>query len=434
MAFFRHDGSLRGLLAAACLVLAAGVAPAAERQVLLVAAIDGYADLKSQLSWFGRQIDNPGLTPMVEALINLSTQGRGLAGLDLNRPLGIVVTSDGADIAAHAFVPVNDLDKLLASLQAVTGPVTKEGDRRRATLPSGIRLSITERDGWAAVAPAGLEAPPVDPTPLLAAVARDYTLGIEAFPGRMSDGVRRQFEAMVEQGAADAAAQGQPVDGASIGAFLDSLRQTESLALGLAIDDSNGTVFLENRSVALPGSVSAAAVATLAQGTLTVGVPPLAAGNKPAIRGHVAQAIPEQARAGFLTTLDQLLPREAGDPLTRTISRVVYDVLSATLAAGALDAALAVDTTAATKEKPLPAFTAGVRVRDGKALEQQVKKAFGAAGGVLPGVTARFDTGKAGPATLHTVSFDVADEDLAERIGKSLDFTLAVAPDGWTLR
>jgi hypothetical protein len=322
---------------------------------------------------------------------------------------------------------VTDLDKLLASLQGIIGPATTDGDVRRVTLPSGIKLSIAARDGWAVIAPSALEA--TDAAPLLAALATTYTVGIEAFPSRMSDAVRKQLEAALDQAAAASAAQGQPMDPGALKAALGGLRQTEALSLGFGIDDTAGEVFLENRAVSLPGSVSAAAFEAAGRGTLTAGTPPLTAGERPALRGYIAQAIPDEARAQFLEALDQTLPREADDPLTRTVSRLVYDLLSATLAAGGIDAALAVDTSQAARDKPLPEVTASVRVKDGAALEKQVKQAFSAGGATLAGVKPRFDVGKAGPATLHTISVDVADEALAERIGKSLDLTLAVAPN-----
>ncbi|MFM8498099.1 MAG: hypothetical protein ACKOEM_21650, partial [Planctomycetia bacterium] len=418
---------LAGLLAAACLSAAAGSARAADRQVLLVAAVDSYADLKKQLAWFGTQIGSPGLAAMVESLIMLSTQGRGVAGLDVQRPLGIVVTSDGADVAAQGLVPVKDLDKLLTSFQAVIGPAATKGDAREVTLPSGVRLTITERDGWALVTPAALGS--ADAAPLLAALSKAYTVGIEAFPSRMSDGVRKRLEAVLDEAAAASAAQGQPMDPAALKAALGGLRQTESLAVGLAIDPEAGAVFVENRTVAVPGSAAAAASAAAAQGTLTVGTPPLAGGDRPALRGYVAQSIPEATRAEFLEALDQTLPREAQDPLTRTVSRLVYDLLAGAIAGGGLDAALAVDTSGATKDQPLPALTAGVRVKDGAALERKVKEAFTAGGPALAGVKTTFDTGKAGPATLHKISIALPDDTLAARLGGSIDLTLAVAPN-----
>jgi hypothetical protein len=418
---------LAGLLAAACLSPAAGSARAADRQVLLVAAVDSYADLKKQLAWFGTQIGSPGLAAMVESLIMLSTQGRGVAGLDVQRPLGIVVTSDGDDVAAQGLVPVKDLDKLLASLQAVIGPVQKDGATREIVLPSGVQLAITERDGWAVVTPAALDS--ADATPLLAALSKAYTVGIEAYPSRMTEAVRKKLEAALDQAAAASAAQGQPMDPAALKAALAGLRQSESLALGLAIDPEEGAVFVENRAVAIPGSVSAAASAAAAQGTLTVGTPPLAGGDRPALRGYVAQSIPAATRAEFLEALAQTLPRDADDPLTRTVSRLVYDLLSAAISAGGIDAALAVDTSGATKERPVPNVTAGVRVEDGAALERQVKQAFAAGGPALAGVKTTFDAGKAGPATLHTISIALPDETLAARLGGSVDLTLAVAPN-----
>ena len=421
---------LGGLVSLACVV--APTARAAERQVLLVAAADSYADLKRQLAWIGPQIDNPGLAAMVESLLMLSTQGRGLAGLDVKRPLGLVVTSDGTDIAVHGFVPVKDLDKLLTSLQGVIGPAERAGDARRIALPSGLALTITERDGWAVIGQAARDdrpAPaPGDPTPLVAKVAADYTLGVEAYPSRMSAEVRRKLEAALDQAAAASAAQGQPMEPAAVKAVLASLGQTESLALGIGIDDERGKVFVENRSAAIPGSTSAAVSAASATGTLTVGTPAGAADEPPAIRGYIAQSIPETARAEFLEALDQTLPRDADDSLTRTVSRLVRDLLGAALSAGGIDAALTIDTSTATKEKPLPSLTAGVRVNDGAALERQVKQAFGA-GAAIPGVKTAFDVGKAGAASLHRVSIDVADDELADRIGDSLDLTLAVAPN-----
>lgn len=431
----RSINTLRGWLAAACsLACLASTATgsralAAERTVLVVAACDSYGDLKKQLGWLGNQIDNPGLAGMLESVLLLATQGRGLAGLDVQRPLGAVVTSNGTDLAVHGFVPVKDLDKLLSSLQGVTGPVEADGDARRITLPNGLPFEITERDGWAVIAPAGMPGGAFDPAPLLAAVAKTYTLGFEAFPSRMSDAVRKQIESAIEQAAATSAAQGQPVDADALKAGLASLRQTESLAVGLAIDNENNAVFLENRNVALPGSLSAQAIAASDKGTLTVATPAAADGKTAAIRGYVAQSVSEEARAQVLEALDQTLPRDSNDPLTKTLASLLRELLSATLTTGGIDAAVAIDTTAASEQAPLPAVTAGVRVKNGAALEQQVKKAFGGAAALPAGVSVKFDTGKAGTANLHTIAVDLGDSPAADRIGKSLDLTLAVADE-----
>ena len=131
--------------AAAATLCAGGLAPsahAAERTVLAVVTCDSYADLKKQFGWLGAQVGQPGLAGMLESVLLMATQGRGLAGLDVKRPLGAVLTTDGNDIAVHGFVPVKSLDKLLDSLQAVTGPTEQSGDTRSLTLPNGIALDV----------------------------------------------------------------------------------------------------------------------------------------------------------------------------------------------------------------------------------------------------------------------------------------------------
>ena len=203
---------------------------------------------------------------------------------------------------------------------------------RRIVLPSGLPLEITARDGWAVIAPGGMPGAAVDPTAVLDAVAKTYTLGIETFPGRMSDAVRERIEAAIDQTAAVSAAQGQPVDADALKAGLASLRQTESLALGLGIDDASGHVFVENRMLAMPGSISAAAFGAAGRGTLTVATPAAADGGSPAVRGYVAQTVAEASRAKVLESFDRAVPPGSDDPLTKVIAGLVRELLRATLA------------------------------------------------------------------------------------------------------
>lgn len=421
-------GTLAWLAVAISVTTGGGRAVAADRTVLLTVACDSYADLKKQLGWLGAQIDNPGLAAMLESVLLMATQGRGLGGLDIRRPLGAVVTSDGTDLAVHGFVPVKDVDALLGSLQAVIGPVEAPKDGvRRVTLPSGVDLAIRERDGWALIAPFGLETEAVDASPLLAAIANDYTLAIEGHPSRMSDAIRRRLLEAVDQAAAASAAQGQRMDSAPIKAAVESLRQTESLSLGLAIDPEAGNVFLENRSLAVPGSASAAILAAAGTGTLTVATPAAVDSAAPAIRGYLAQSVSEEDRRQFMETLDQTLPTNADDPITRTIASLLRSILSASLASGGIDAAIAVDTTAANADKPLPAVIAGMRVKNGVGLEQQVKQAFGPGGAASKGVSCQFDAGKAGAANLHRIGVDLKGTPAVDLLGDSLDLTLAVS-------
>ncbi len=411
-------------------------AHAAERTVLAVVTCDSYVDLKKQAGWLGGQIGQPGLAGMLESVLLMATQGRGLAGLDIKRPLGAVVTTDGGDIAIHGFVPVKSLDKLLDSLKAVTGPTEASGETRSLTLPSGIPIDMVERDGWAIVSPRGFEVEAVDPTPLFAPLSENYTLGLELFPHLLPEGLRQQLRMLIEQGAAAAGEQGQQFDARALAAALDGLADTESLALGIAIDSEKERLFIENRTMAVPGSPMAQAMEGSDKGQSTIPMPPVADGKRPAVSAHLVQAVPEASRREVLNLLDVALPATSVDPLTKTLAVLLREALSSVLATGGIDAAVTIDTDDLGGKdggKPLPAVTAGVRVKDGAALENRVKQSFGGLKGgqqpLPPGVNVFFDSGKVGATNLHTISVDLTGTEAAKRLGKSLDLTLAIAPD-----
>jgi hypothetical protein len=130
-----------------------------------------------------------------------------------------------------------------------------------------------------------------------------------------------------------------------------------------------------------------------------------------------------------METLDQTLPANADDPITRTIASLLRSILSASLATGGIDAAIAVDTSAANADKPLPSLIAGMRVKNGVGLEQQVKQAFGPGGAASKGVSCQFDAGKVGAANLHRIGIDLKGTPAVDLLGDSLDLTLAVSDD-----
>jgi hypothetical protein len=81
--------------------------------------------------------------------------------------------------------------------------------------------------------------------------------------------------------------------------------------------------------------------------------------------------------------------------------------------------------------KAMPAVTAGMKVKDGRALEADLKAALGAKDSLPEGVTVKFDAGKAGAANLHVVTIDLADdgdERFVRSFGQKLPVTLGVTP------
>lgn len=420
----------------AAAVLAGGVwtaARAAEPTVLGIVAVDGYADLKKQLGWLGGQIGQPGLAAVAESLLMVATQGRGLAGLDVSRPLGAIVTANGPLPLVHGYVPVKNLDKLLESLQGTLGPAERDGDTRRVTLPSGVAVEFVEKDSpngaWAIAGLPGMPTTIDDPMPLLERVVGPFSIGVNLFPSVMPEPIRQQLEMILDQAAAAAAAQGQEIDPATVRGFIANLAETESFAIGMAIDAAEKQVFVETSSAQVEGSMTARSMAAASEGVLTVGSPATVDGRRPMLRGHVVQKVSAEIQAQITKSFDAALEQEADDRLVASLGGAARSLLAAMLGTGGVEAALSVDAAGATAAKPLPELTLGMRIKDGKALEARLKELFGRRDALPAAIKVAFDTGTAGAATLHTITLDLDGTPAEEQLGGTVDLTLAVAPE-----
>jgi len=390
------------------------------RKVLAVVAIDSYGDLKQQLTWIGPHVDNPGLAAMLESVLLLSTQGKGLNGLDVKRPLGVIVTSANDDIGIHAAIPVKDLEKLLGSLQGSTGPIEKDGDVRRLTLPSGQDIEIREQDGWAVIGQRGQEFDIADPAKLLAPLVTDYTLAIETHPSVMPESLRALIAAGIQQMAAASANQGRPVDAEALQTALAGLSGVETLTIALALDPEENAVFIENKVIAVNGPKASSSASSL-----TVATAATQDGGLPALSAHAVQPLNDSQRRQIVAMLDGALP-QGNDKTMQIVATVVRGLVDAMADAGGLDAAVTVDTSVAGQ---LPLITAGAHIGDGPKLEKQVKELFGPGSALPKEVKATFDSGKVGKANLHTVTIDVSATPAAGIVGPAVELTLAVTPD-----
>jgi hypothetical protein len=390
------------------------------RKVLAVVAIDSYGDLKQQLTWIGPHIDNPGLAGMLESVLLLSTQGKGLNGLDVKRPLGVIVTSANDDIGIHAAIPVKDLEKLLGSIQGSTGPIEKDGDIRRLTLPSGQDIEIREQDGWAVIGQRGQEFDIADPSKLLSPLVTDYTLAIETHPAVMPESLRALIAAGIQQMAAASANQGRPVDAQALQTALAGLSGVETLTIALALDPAENAVFIENKVIAVNGPKAGSSASSL-----TVATAATKDGGLPALSAHAVQPLNDSQRRQIVAMLDGALP-QGNDKTMQIVATVVRGLVDAMADAGGLDAAVTVDTSVAGQ---LPLITAGAHIADGPKLEKQVKELFGPGSAIPKEVKAKFDSGKVGKANLHTVTIDVSATPAAGIVGPAVELTLAVTPD-----
>jgi len=401
---------------------------AAEPEVIAVVAVDGYADLKQQVRWIGTLVGNPALDGFAESFIMMATQFKGLAGLDVDRPAGIVVTTTDGAPAVNGFVPVKDLSKLLAALVGIVGPAEKADGGWRLAPAGGMPLQVVEKNGWAIFSAAGGSSPLADPSTALDPLVKSFTLGAQVFPSRMPENLRALLRKGIEQAADQAAAQGRPVDREMLIAALDNLKTTESLSLGANIDMDQKRVYVESLTTMVPGSIAADLWTDIGKAEATVGGAKADDGKPLAMQAHHAQAVPDAARAALEIGLAQAMPDANADPLSRAAFGVVRDVLTAMLDAGGIDAGISLDTSVTTADRLLPAFTAGMRIKDGAALEEAVKARLGKGDALPPNVKVAFDAGKEAGANLHRITVDLAGLPNADKFGNAVELTLAVTP------
>ncbi|MFM7109186.1 MAG: hypothetical protein ACKOZU_11435 [Planctomycetaceae bacterium] len=413
---------LRFAVAVVAIVLSAAGLRAFAADVVAVVACDPYADLKKQIRWVGTLIGQPQLDALAESPLMFATQFKGLAGLDVSRPIGLVVTAAGDAAAVHAYVPVKDIDRLLDSLSGMLGPVEQADGVRRVSPPGAMPLDIVEKDGWAIVGPPGAAAPVADPTESFAGIVKQFALGVQAFPSRMPEGMREQLQAQIDQAAAAQGATG-------MAAAVESLNEVEGITLGLAIDTERDQVSIETRSSMTAASPAGRALAEMAKGATTVATPATSDGKPAALALHLAAAVPEARRREVIDGLAAVRAEDGADAASTTAMSILREALTAMIEAGGYDASLAIDTSVVTDEMAVPAVTAGMKVKDGRGLEAAIKKLFAGAGEV-PGLATKFDAGEAAGAKLHRLTL----KDTGLPGVDAIDVTLAVAPTyAWLL-
>lgn len=419
------------ILIAAAVAWGPPSAATAAPEPIAVLACDAYADLRSQLTWVGEQVGNPTLAGFAESFILLATQGKGLAGLDVKRPVGVTLTSEGGAVPTiHGLVPVKDLDRLLGAIQGMTGPVDEaEGGVQRISPPGSPPIEITERDGWAILSQAGSPADVGDPLEVIEPLTKDYTLALELFPARMPAEMRDRLRGAIDQAARVAEAQGQPMDDAVLRGVIDNLDVIESLLIGLAVDTPNADIHLDV-TARLVGDANPAANWGAADGRAgSIAAPPTADGKAAALRGHYVAEVPAGSEGVVRAGLDQALDSANDDPATAVVKELLRDAVAAMLDTGAIDAGFTVDTSAADDASPIPAITIGMKVKDGAAFEQRVKERLGKADALPADVKVAFDTGRHAGATLHELTLDTASIPGGGQVVDRVTVTLAIAPE-----
>jgi len=379
------------------LFFVAGTAPltmtrAAEETptVLAVAACDSFAEIREQCAWLGGLIGFPVLGGLPDTYAMLITGGKGLKGLDVERPVGVVVTVDGETPSIHGFLPTTDSDVLMETLSGV---------------PFRSMVDMTGAGEWVVVTLKGQPVSIQDPQTLLTSITDKFSFGMKFFLSRWPDSL---VNSMVEQidtrrsaiEALPIPLEGVPMLDMSKNVSAEALSQIEGILFGLSVEKKTERVFFETHAVFEKDSDGARLCAGAGDLEPRVSFP--TASSPYAVKLHVAKNVMNPAEFEILKSqLGEVLPQNE-------MGNKVIDVLIQQLFAdGAIEFLVGLTSPKASDAAiKIPGVVLGAAIADGDAFTQDLKNIVGDVNGIPPNVELTLDVAKDAGYEFHDITID----------------------------
>jgi hypothetical protein len=418
---------------------------AAEKPMAIV-AINNYDDLSKDLTYLLDLVGPPGTAQM------LAQQGAAYAQmLDTTRPIGVIVQPDGIlGFKLLAFIPTNNVEALLLGLTFLGYPSepTPEGLTKIAV--NGMDIYVKKGNGWAFVSNTkeALATPPADPVALLGGLDKQYDVAIQgnidAIPAVFKQLMMSQIEVGLQQSTQ------QPLPNETEDAFearraiaqqgmqdvQKMINELESVTVGLNIDQTRQSVYLDVGITAIEGSDTAKQFAyedttTQLAGFLT---------PYPALQMNLSSSFdPAQAeqinislealRTQAITQIqnDIAIPNEDLRALAIKAISTFMDVGKATLSSGKIDMAGSVDLT----DGEISVVAAAV-VPQAEQLDQIVREFVKIATEQDPSFPdVEIDAQKNGDISFHVVRIPIPEFESEARkaFGDAVEISIGMGPD-----
>jgi hypothetical protein len=253
-------------------------APEAGLQTLVTVSFSGYQELFSDIEYVGNLANNPELAKGLEGMLQVFTQGEGLAGVDKTKPWGVVVQTDGTqEFPFFAFVPVTDFSAALGLLEKLDLKAEDTGAGIYEIETPARPLFVKEQSGWAflGISPDTLAEVPDDPTALLGGLDEKYDLAVRASVKNVPDVFRQKFVDELKLGAR-AGMERLPGESEEehalrtgvakrlLDEFIATVTDLDEVLVGLAIDREAGTSYLDLQVTAMAGTTTATHFAQMA--------------------------------------------------------------------------------------------------------------------------------------------------------------------------
>jgi len=440
---------LLSLLAVAILsvgCLGAARAPAQELQTVATISISGYDELLADVDFIGKLGGNAELAEGLEAMVQMATQGKGLAGLDKTKPIGAVIQTDGMGFPAYAFIPVTDLGELISLVMGLQGAEAPEepADGIYELQLGGPALFATQKGGWAFVSNAKetLANVPDDPSLLLAGLSDKYDVAVRAsvknVPPAMKQIAKAQIGFLVQMGSQqnpgendDQYAMRKSATNRIVKQVVTLIDELDELLLGVTIDRNTGTSSVEFEVTALDGTKTAGQFAQMAEATTD-----FAGFDLPgaAVTGNMSSTLSDEDLAQLKDTLAQARVtalKELGNQglaedeaaMATGLMNDLLDVADATLAGRKLDAGMVV-----MLQPGSATVVAGGGVAKGDTLEGLLKRLVKMGTAEQPGLAQflKLDAETHQGVRLHTFSMPTPEPEAIKAIGETVEVVVGI--------
>lgn len=366
--------------------------------IIAVAACDSFAEIRQQFAWVGNLIGIPVLGGLPDTYAMMTTGGKGLQGLDINRPIGVVVSAQGDTPIIHGFLPATDAQSLIETF---------------ADIPFRSMIEMTNAEEWVLVTPQGQPATINDPQDMLSSITSHLSVGVKLFPSQLPETLKESLLDSAEQGlgvinSTENPAQAKFLDGLPVQGFdkdvaSDTLAQLEAVLFGFSVDKENDRIFLESRTIFSERSTAGGFWATAGEVEPSLSLP--SAVGPYAIKLQVAQHLDDitqlkDMEEGLLTGLGQIKQAQLGE-LARKVSTVLLPQISK-YEALELVAGLAPPKNLE-GEQPLPSVVLGMGIADGYAMAEQLKTVFKEEDSIPENITIEFDVAEADGFSFHDI-------------------------------
>lgn len=271
---------LLSMFAVAVVLGFAAVSSAQQMKPVATVSFCGYDELMNNIGMFGRLGDNPNVGQGLEFMLQMMTQGKGLAGLDKAKPwAGVLLADELGNTAFYAYLPVTELKQLGDTIQALQPERIKlDGDVYE--IGAGpTPLFAKQKGNWAVIGQAKetLDKAPADPLKLLGDMPKNYDLAVRLSVKNTPKQFREQFLAQVKAGIELGNAR-QPDEtdeqyefriGAAEQGFQQlaaAVNELEDVMLGWNVDPSADTTYIDFEATAQSGTKLADQFATMKPG------------------------------------------------------------------------------------------------------------------------------------------------------------------------